>query len=269
VDRKSGNVLVYSNKCAIAPYFTQPTICITVKKVPETQRESVLLCSLGTFPSVPIDCCGCGLRISIFERKKLISRINFMTKKRLSIVQLRKDVGHEAQARPAVTEGINKVLAKRKALDVVEHDDVDEHDDDDGDDNDDVDDDDAAEDDEDDDSDGDSDDAATNTASKTSVVGEKVKGHEEGQPKKKACTAAPVPGGNQTNEFCNDRTVYIEGLPYASTEADISTFFESCGRIESVRLPRWQDSGRLRGYGHVQFATAAAAKRAIDELDGQ
>ena len=70
------------------------------------------------------------------------------------------------------------------------------------------------------------------------------------------------------NDFCNEKTVYIEGLPYEVTEDDIATFFESCGCIESVRLPRWHDSNKLRGYGHVQFKNATAAKKAI-ELDGK
>lgn len=189
-----------------------------------------------------------------------------MTKKRLSIVQLRKSVGHDAQP------GINTVLAKRKELDGIGQVDNDvEEDDVDGSDGVDGEEDEIVVDDEDeDDSDGDSDDAAvTTTVSKKSVADDHGGGRgDEGRPKKKPCTAAAVPGGNQINEFCNDRTVYIEGLPYAATEADVTAFFESCGHVESVRLPRWQDSGRLRGYGHVQFSTAAAAKRAITELDG-
>lgn len=66
----------------------------------------------------------------------------------------------------------------------------------------------------------------------------------------------------------NPRTVYVEGLPFDSSEDDVRTFFDSVGgRIKSVRLPRWHDSGRLRGYGHVEFESIAQAEKAI-ELNG-
>ena len=35
----------------------------------------------------------------------------------------------------------------------------------------------------------------------------------------------------------------------------------------SVRLPRWHDSNRLRGYGHVEFSCKSAAEEALD-MDG-
>lgn len=72
---------------------------------------------------------------------------------------------------------------------------------------------------------------------------------------------------SDVNSLCNDKTVYIEGLPYDATDADILSFFESCGQIQSVRLPKWHDSGRLRGYGHVQFMSTESVKKAMD-LDG-
>lgn len=33
------------------------------------------------------------------------------------------------------------------------------------------------------------------------------------------------------------------GLPYDATDNDILSFFETCGHIQSVRLPKWHDSG--------------------------
>ena len=62
-------------------------------------------------------------------------------------------------------------------------------------------------------------------------------------------------------------TIYIEGIPYEATEADVRKFFQGCGTIKSLRLPTWQDTGRLRGYGHVEFDSDAAANKAR-ELDG-
>ena len=52
-----------------------------------------------------------------------------------------------------------------------------------------------------------------------------------------------VPASN--DEFSNDRTVYVQGLPFTSTEEDISLFFKNVGQIVSIRLPKWHDSGGL------------------------
>ena len=69
--------------------------------------------------------------------------------------------------------------------------------------------------------------------------------------------------------FSNERTVYIEGLPFEANEAQVREFFKSVtsGNVLSVRLPTWHDSGKLRGYGHVEFSKEAAAKDAL-KLDG-
>jgi nucleolin len=69
------------------------------------------------------------------------------------------------------------------------------------------------------------------------------------------------------SRFTNNCTIYIEGLPFDATEGQITTFFQSAGRIASIRLPRWHDSGRLRGYGHVEFEDSEGASKAL-ELDG-
>lgn len=44
-----------------------------------------------------------------------------------------------------------------------------------------------------------------------------------------------------------DHTVFIEGLPFTSTEDEIRSFFaeHDCNDILQLRLPTWQDSGRL------------------------
>jgi nucleolin len=69
------------------------------------------------------------------------------------------------------------------------------------------------------------------------------------------------------HRFTNNCTIYIEGLPFDATEEQITTFFRDCGQISSIRLPKWHDSGRLRGYGHVEFSEASSAIQAL-ELDG-
>jgi len=69
----------------------------------------------------------------------------------------------------------------------------------------------------------------------------------------------------EESDLYNGRTVYIEGLPFTATEEDITAFFDSsgCGAIKQMRLPRWQDSGRLKGNGHVEFLSAECVEKAL------
>lgn len=71
----------------------------------------------------------------------------------------------------------------------------------------------------------------------------------------------------ESNSYANDKTIYIEGLPYTGTEDDVRNFFSSIGHIASIRLPIWHDSARLRGYGHVEFTDSKYADKALG-LDG-
>ena len=60
------------------------------------------------------------------------------------------------------------------------------------------------------------------------------------------------------------RTVYCEGLSYECSDDEVTAFFtRNCGTVVSLRIPRYQDSGRPRGFCLVEFATVAAMHRAI------
>ena len=63
------------------------------------------------------------------------------------------------------------------------------------------------------------------------------------------------------------KSVYIAGIPYACTEDDIWELFEKCGVIEDLRMPRYHDTGNLRGYAHVDFASPQGCAKAL-KLDG-
>ena len=68
--------------------------------------------------------------------------------------------------------------------------------------------------------------------------------------------------------FTNDCTIYVEGLPFTSNQEEVRTFFKECGQIKGIRLPTWHDSGRLKGYGHVEFVSNSSVAKAFD-LDGK
>jgi nucleolin len=64
------------------------------------------------------------------------------------------------------------------------------------------------------------------------------------------------------------RTVYLEGIPYEASEAQVRDFFRGLD-LTSLRLPTWQDSGRLRGYGHATFRSVEDARTAVREFSGR
>ena len=49
----------------------------------------------------------------------------------------------------------------------------------------------------------------------------------------------------------------------APAEDDVRAFFAAHGAIKELRLPRYQDSGRLRGYGHIEYESANGAAAAL------
>ncbi len=102
--------------------------------------------------------------------------------------------------------------------------------------------------------------------------------------KKKSGNESTPDGGNcpitkgvtpqQHQQLANsvEHTVFVEGLPFTSTESDVRFFFTThdCHDIVQLRLPTWQDSGRLRGFGHVVFASQETRLRALsDEVNGK
>jgi nucleolin len=62
-----------------------------------------------------------------------------------------------------------------------------------------------------------------------------------------------------------DHTVYVEGIPFESNADQVKEFFVSKGILDvlELRLPTWQDSGRLRGYGHVAFQSEESKIKAV------
>lgn len=57
--------------------------------------------------------------------------------------------------------------------------------------------------------------------------------------------------------------VYAEGFPYDTSDEALHAFFAPCGTVTQLKAPRWQDSGRLRGFAHVSFASRAEAEGAL------
>ena len=58
-------------------------------------------------------------------------------------------------------------------------------------------------------------------------------------------------------------TVYVEGIPFNATPEQVKQSFVTAGieDVVDIRLPTWQDSGRLRGYGHIHFQSAESYEK--------
>ena len=108
---------------------------------------------------------------------------------------------------------------------------------------------------------------------------EEVEGTEKKKRKRKRNRKKKNDTATDTNNISNDNTdseiaaklssvdhtVFIEGLPFTSSEEEIRNFFteHGCNDILELRLPKWQDSGRLRGFGHVVFGSQDQRKHAL------
>ena len=62
--------------------------------------------------------------------------------------------------------------------------------------------------------------------------------------------------------------IYVGNLSYETAENDLTGLFEQFGTVSKVSVIRDRDSGRSKGFGFVEMEDAAAAEKAIGELDG-
>lgn len=61
------------------------------------------------------------------------------------------------------------------------------------------------------------------------------------------------PMGNADELF--SRSIFISGLNYDSREEDIFHLFSQCGEIQEMNIPKYQDTQRNIGYGHLTFSS--------------
>ncbi len=72
----------------------------------------------------------------------------------------------------------------------------------------------------------------------------------------------------------NSNKLYVGGLPYATTEADLEDLVAEHGTVESARVITDRMTGRSKGFGFVEMgsqdeAEAAAEKLNDSELEGR
>ena len=68
--------------------------------------------------------------------------------------------------------------------------------------------------------------------------------------------------------------IYVGGLPFAHSDADLKEMFEEFGEVVSATIIMDRETNRSKGFGFVEFDSEDAAKAAIEakngaELDGR
>jgi RNA recognition motif-containing protein len=62
--------------------------------------------------------------------------------------------------------------------------------------------------------------------------------------------------------------LYVGGLPYSTTDAELSELFTQYGSVTSAKVITDKFTGQSRGFGFVEMGTSDEAKKAIDGLNG-
>jgi len=62
--------------------------------------------------------------------------------------------------------------------------------------------------------------------------------------------------------------IYVGNLSFTTTTADLQSLFAPHGDITRAQVVTDRDTGRSRGFGFVEMASADAAKAAIETLNG-
>lgn len=63
--------------------------------------------------------------------------------------------------------------------------------------------------------------------------------------------------------------MYIGGLPYTTTEDELSELFSQAGTVESAKVITDKMSGRSKGFGFVEMSSVSEAQAAVEMLDGK
>jgi RNA recognition motif-containing protein len=75
--------------------------------------------------------------------------------------------------------------------------------------------------------------------------------------------------GTFLNGDIMENKLYVGNLPYTFSDADMQRTFGEFGSVNSAKVIMDRDSGRSKGFGFVEMATAGEAAAAIAGLHGQ
>lgn len=62
--------------------------------------------------------------------------------------------------------------------------------------------------------------------------------------------------------------IYVGNLPYSVTDASLESNFSEFGSVSSAKVMMDRETGRSKGFGFVEMASAEVAQAAITALNG-
>lgn len=65
------------------------------------------------------------------------------------------------------------------------------------------------------------------------------------------------------------KQIYAGNLSYQMTDEDLRKAFQEFGEVKSVKIIRYPDSGKSKGFGFVEMANDDEADNAIKNLNGK
>lgn len=71
---------------------------------------------------------------------------------------------------------------------------------------------------------------------------------------------------DETNEeevSDKERTIYVGNLPFLAKDDEMIEIFKNYGKIISFKFPKYQDSGRMLGYGYITYKHKSSVDKAI------
>jgi nucleolin len=84
-------------------------------------------------------------------------------------------------------------------------------------------------------------------------------------------TSRASAGGRPSDD--GRHTAFVKNLPFKIKEGDLKDFFKDCGGIVEVRIAMDRDTGKMKGFAHVDFEAKENLDIAItkngQELDGR
>ncbi len=61
--------------------------------------------------------------------------------------------------------------------------------------------------------------------------------------------------------------IYVGNIPWSTDEDAVRELFEQYGAVDSVKLIKDRETGRLRGFGFVEMTEDDSARNAIEQLN--
>lgn len=73
---------------------------------------------------------------------------------------------------------------------------------------------------------------------------------------------------DSTQKDSKSRTIFVSGLSYSTNEQELKKFFEKCGNIELIKLPKYKGTEKNIGYAHITFDDSETRTNALN-LNGK